>query len=105
MQHHRIHQHANVAEFEFPNENLVIYLCNPFSGLRSWRACSPTWRSRSTRTRGTAVMILLWPERSRQIAEMRHMKPYELNRRFHIYQTANPGASLVTTTQPLPPSF
>ncbi len=81
---------ANAAEFEFPNENLVIYLCNPFGPEIMARMLANLAQSLDTHPRHV-VMILLWPERSRQIAEMRHMKPYELNRRFHIYQTANPG--------------
>jgi SAM-dependent methyltransferase len=79
----------NAAEFEFPNENLVIYLCNPFGPEIMARMLANLAQSLDRHPRHV-IMILLWPERSLQVAEMRHMKPYQLNRRFHIYQSANP---------------
>jgi SAM-dependent methyltransferase len=80
---------ANAAEFEFPNENLVLYLCNPFGPEIMGRMLANLSQSLDTHPRHV-VIILLWPERSQQVAGTRHMQPWKLTRRFHIYQTANP---------------
>jgi SAM-dependent methyltransferase len=81
---------ANAMEFEFPNENLVLYLCNPFGPEIMGRMLANLSQSLERSPRHV-IIILLWPERSHQISQMREMQPYKLTRRHHIYQTVNPN--------------
>jgi len=77
---------ANAMEYEFPNENLVLYLCNPFGPEVFTRMLANLERSIDTHPRHI-IIVMLWPERAQHVAQMRHMHPYHQNRRYHIYQT------------------
>jgi SAM-dependent methyltransferase len=79
---------ANAMEYEFPNENLVLYLCNPFGPEVFARMLANLEQSIDAHPRHV-IIVMLWPERAEMVAQMRHMQPYRQNRRYHIYQTAD----------------
>lgn len=81
---------ANAMEYDFPNENLVLYLCNPFGPQIMSRMLDNLKHSLDTNPRHV-IIVMLWPERAQQVAQMRHMQPYRQNRRYHIYQTSIPS--------------
>jgi SAM-dependent methyltransferase len=81
---------ADAAEFEFPNENLVIYFANPFGPETMGRVLANLDQSLERNPRHV-IVLLIWPERSHQVAHMRRMQVYKQTRRHHIYQTADPN--------------
>ncbi len=81
---------ANAAEFEFPNENLVIYLFNPFGPEIMNPMLANLERSIAQHPRHV-IILMLWPEESHLVARMPCMKIYKQTRRHHIYQTADPN--------------
>lgn len=82
---------ANAVEYEFPNDNLVLYLCNPFGPELMARMLDNLTKSIERNPRHV-IIVLLWPERSQQVSETRFFKPYKLHRRYHIYQAKPPLA-------------
>jgi SAM-dependent methyltransferase len=78
--------HADAAEFEFPEGNLVVYLFNPFGPEVMRRMLENLERSIERRPRHV-VMVMLWPENAEMVAGMRGMRAYRQTRRHHIYQT------------------
>jgi SAM-dependent methyltransferase len=80
---------ANAAEFEFPNENLVIYLANPFGPEVMGRMLANLDRSIERNPRHV-IVLLLWPERSYHVSQVSRLEAYKQTRRHHIYQTADP---------------
>jgi SAM-dependent methyltransferase len=80
---------ANAAEFEFPPENLVLYLFNPFGPSVMNAMLSNLQRAIKLHSRHV-VVVLLWPELSHLVAQMPEMNAYRQNRRYHIYQTLAP---------------
>jgi SAM-dependent methyltransferase len=77
---------ANAAEFEFPNENLVLYLFNPFGPEIMQRMLANLQRSLESDPRHV-VIVMLWPEQSSVVEQMPAMHVYKKTRRYHIYQT------------------
>jgi hypothetical protein len=75
------------AEYEFPNDNLVVYLFNPFGPGVLRPMLQNLQRSIDLHPRHV-VVLLLWPVHGSLVAEMPTMRPYKLTRRYHIYQTA-----------------
>ncbi len=78
--------HADAAEFEFPDGNLVVYLFNPFGPEVMGRMLANLERSIERRPRHV-VVVMLWPENAEMVAQMRGMQAYRQTRRHHIYQT------------------
>lgn len=86
---------ADAAEFEFPNDNLVIYLFNPFGPEIMTRMLANLARSIEETPRHV-IILMLWPEQSRLVEQMPGIEVYKKTRRYHIYQTA--GTQQIRTT-------
>jgi SAM-dependent methyltransferase len=80
---------ANAADFVFPNDNLVLYLFNPFGPSVMTPMLHNLERS-IARCPRHVVILLLWPVNSHLVAELPCMTLYRETRRHHIYQTASP---------------
>jgi SAM-dependent methyltransferase len=80
--------HADAAEFEFPNENLVVYMFNPFGPEVMTRMLANLERSVERHPRHVIVMML-WPLHADLVARIPIMRVYRQTRRHHIYQTGN----------------
>jgi SAM-dependent methyltransferase len=83
--------HADAAEFEFPNENLVVYMFNPFGPEVMKRMLANLERSIERHPRHVIVMML-WPEHGDVVAGMPIMRVYRQTRRHHIYQAGRRAA-------------
>jgi SAM-dependent methyltransferase len=81
--------HANAAELDFPDENLVLYLFNPFGPEVMSRMLANLEQS-IARCPRHVILLLLWPEQSDLVSRMQGMHLYKQIRRHHIYQTTNP---------------
>jgi SAM-dependent methyltransferase len=77
--------HADAAEFEFPDENLVIYMFNPFGPEVMGRMLANLERSIERHPRHV-VVVMLWPEHSDLVAQMRGVRVYRQTRRHHIFE-------------------
>jgi SAM-dependent methyltransferase len=77
--------HADAAEFEFPDENLVIYMFNPFGPEVMGRMLANLERSIERHPRHV-VVVMLWPKHSDQVAQMRGVRVYRETRRHHIFE-------------------
>jgi cyclopropane fatty-acyl-phospholipid synthase-like methyltransferase len=77
--------HADAREFEFPNDNLVIYLFNPFGPEVMERMLENLERSLKENPRH-AIVAMLWPEHSDVVERMAIMRVYRKTRRHHIYE-------------------
>ena len=77
--------HADAREFEFPNDNLVIYLFNPFGEEVMERMLENLERSLEKHPRH-AIVVMLWPEHSDVVERMGIMRVYRKTRRHHIYE-------------------
>jgi SAM-dependent methyltransferase len=78
---------ADAAEFEFPGDQLVLYLFNPFGPEAMGRMLANLESSLRERPRHV-VVVMLWPEQAELVARMPGMQAYRQTRRYHIYQTA-----------------
>jgi SAM-dependent methyltransferase len=83
--------HADAAEFEFPNENLVVYMFNPFGPEVMKRMLANLERSLERHPRHVIVMML-WPEHADLVAQMPIMRVYRQTRRHHIYEAGGRAA-------------
>ena len=77
--------HADAREFEFPNDNLVIYLFNPFGEEVMERMLENLERSLERHPRHV-IVVMLWPEHSDVVERMGIMRVYRKTRRHHIYE-------------------
>ncbi len=77
--------HADAREFEFPNDNLVIYLFNPFGPEVMERMLDNLERSLERHPRH-AIVVMLWPEHSDVVERMAIMRVYRKTRRHHIFE-------------------
>lgn len=77
---------ADAAEFEFPNENLVLHLFNPF-GPEVMKRMLVNLQMSIERHPRHVIVVMLWPEWSDLVARMPGMQAYRQTRRHHIYQT------------------
>jgi SAM-dependent methyltransferase len=80
--------HGDAAEFEFPNERLVLYMFNPFGPEVMGRMLANLERS-IERHRRHVIVLMLWPEHAGLVAQMRGMQVYRQTRRHHIYQAGD----------------
>jgi SAM-dependent methyltransferase len=78
--------HADAAEFEFPNDNLVLYLFNPFGPEVMKRMLANLERSVERHPRHV-VVLMLWPDHADLVERTPGMRVYKQTRRYHIYET------------------
>jgi len=83
---------GNAMEFDFPDDNLVLYLFNPFGPEIMTRVLDNLMRSLAVRPRHV-VVLLLWPENSDLFAKTPGLKLYRQTRRHHIYQNVQNAAA------------
>ncbi|HWW98791.1 MAG TPA: class I SAM-dependent methyltransferase [Edaphobacter sp.] len=76
---------ADAREFEFPEDNLVIYLFNPFGEEVTGRMLENLERSLEKHPRHV-IVVMLWPEHSDVVERMAMMRVYRKTRRHHIYE-------------------
>ncbi len=77
--------HADAREFEFPNDNLVIYMFNPFGPEVMERMLANLERSLERNPRHV-IVVMLWPDHSDVVERMPIMRVYRKTRRHHIYE-------------------
>jgi SAM-dependent methyltransferase len=77
--------HADAREFEFPDDNLVIYLFNPFGDEVMGCMLANLERSLERHPRHV-IVVMLWPEHSDVVERMAIMRVYRKTRRHHIYE-------------------
>jgi SAM-dependent methyltransferase len=78
--------HGNAADFEFPNENLVICMFNPFGPRLLGLVLKNLERSMQRHPRHVLI-LMIFPVLPHMVAEMKTMRLYKATRRHHIYQT------------------
>jgi hypothetical protein len=76
---------ADAAQFEFPNDNLVLFLFNPFGPEIMARMLGNLGRSIKARPRHV-VVVMLWPENADLVARLEGMSVWRQTPRHHIYQ-------------------
>jgi len=76
---------ANGADYEFPLDNIVLYLFNPFGPEIMRRMLANLERSLAQSPRHV-VVVMLWPEQAKMVAEMPGMRAYRQTRRYHVYE-------------------
>jgi SAM-dependent methyltransferase len=76
---------ADAGRFEFPNDDLVLYLFNPFGPEVMTRMLGNLERSIRMHPRHV-VVVMLWPENADLVARMEGMSLYRQTSRYHIYQ-------------------
>ncbi len=76
----------DAAEFEFPNENLVIHLFNPFGGSVMEQVLANLAASLRRNPRHI-IVTMLYPEFAFMLDGMAELRPYRLTSRYHIYQS------------------
>ena len=77
--------HADAREFEFPDDNLVIYLFNPFGPEVMERMLANLERSLEKHPRHV-IVVMLWPDHSDVVEQMAIMRVYRKTRRHHIFE-------------------
>ena len=78
--------HANAMEYEFPEENLVVYMFNSFGPEVLGRMLKNLEHSLERKPRHV-VVVMLWPENWQVVAGAAGMEKYRQTRRYHVYQT------------------
>lgn len=84
---------ANAAEFEFPDQKLLLYLFNPFGPDIMGRMLANLERSLE-KTPRHVVILMIWPEQSHIVAQMRGIQIYKQTRRYHVFQTFGAAPAL-----------
>jgi SAM-dependent methyltransferase len=79
---------ADAAEFEFPNDDLVLYMFNSFGPEVLTRMLRNLERSLKMQPRHV-VVVMLWPDHADVVARMEGMSLYRQTRRYHIYQSGS----------------
>jgi hypothetical protein len=82
----------HAKDFSFPDENLILYLFNPFPAPILEEVLQNLSAS-IERHRRDVFVILLFPELAHVVEAVPHLKICEKNRRYRIYGTAHPSAS------------
>lgn len=78
--------HMNATDFEFPNEeNLVLYLFNPFGAETVSRVMTNLQRSLQQRPRHV-VVLLLWPKCGQQVLQIPGMKMIHAIPRLQVFE-------------------
>ena len=76
--------HADAAEFQFPDEPLVLYLFNPFGPEVIHRVLA-NLRQSLLRDPRQVFVLLLWPENSSLFAATDFLQLRSQTRRHHLY--------------------
>jgi SAM-dependent methyltransferase len=76
----------DASEFEFPNENLVIHLFDPFGGAVMEKVLDNLAASLRRNPRHI-IVTMLYPEYATVLSGRAELRPYRLTSRYHIYQT------------------
>jgi len=76
---------ADAAQFDFPNDNLVLFLFNPFGPEVMARMLGNLERSIRMHPRHV-VVVMLWPENADLVGRMEGMRLFRRTSRYHIYQ-------------------
>lgn len=82
---------ANATDFEFPNQKLVLYLFNPFGPEVMGRMLANLEQSLDQAPRHI-IIVMLWPELSHMVAQVRGMQLYMQTHRYHIFQAFPPDS-------------
>jgi SAM-dependent methyltransferase len=77
---------ADAAEYEFPEQKLVLFLFNPFGPDVTNRMLDNLERSLKTCPRHV-VILLVWPEFSHVFAERKWLRQVRTTRRYHVFET------------------
>jgi SAM-dependent methyltransferase len=77
--------HVDARDFEFPDDNLVIYLFNPFGPEVMGYMLANLERSLEKHPRH-AIVVMLWPDHSDVVERMAIMRVYRKTRRHHIFE-------------------
>jgi SAM-dependent methyltransferase len=77
--------HVDARDFEFPNDNLVIYLFNPFGPEVMERMLANLEMSIKQYPRHV-IVVMLWPDHSDVVERMAIMRVYRKTRRHHIFE-------------------
>jgi hypothetical protein len=78
----------HAGDFSFPDENLILYLFNPFPARILERVLRNLSASLERHHRDVFV-ILLFPELAHVAEAVPHLKVFAKNRRYRIYRTAH----------------
>jgi predicted RNA methylase len=77
--------HADARDFEFPDDNLVIYLFNPF-GPEVMERMLANLESSLERHPRHVIVAMLWPDHSDVVEGRKIMRVYRKTRRHHIFE-------------------
>jgi SAM-dependent methyltransferase len=78
--------HADATEFEFPDENLVVYFFNPFGEAITQRVLERLGESLRRAPR-EVVVVMCYPEFAYVADRMPHLRSYQENDSFYIYRS------------------
>jgi Methyltransferase domain len=86
----RCHQVESVnidaVDYQFPDENLVVYLFNPFGPTVFEKVLNNLKRSLDAHPRHM-VIVLIYPELAPVLDSLSWLRNYQTTARYHIYQT------------------
>jgi hypothetical protein len=77
---------GNAAEYKFPDDQLVVYLFNPF-GPEVMGQMLRNLESSMEHTPRHVVILMIWPEHSQVVAGLHSMQEYKKTRRHHVFQS------------------
>jgi hypothetical protein len=77
---------GNAAEYRFPDDQLVVYLFNPFGPEVLGRMLRNLEQSMEEAPRHV-VILMIWPEHWKMVAGLQSMQEYKKTRRHHVFQT------------------
>ena len=80
----------DASEFEFPNENLVIHLFNPFGGPVMGKVLDNLAASLRRNPRHV-IVAMLYPDFAFMLGGVPELRPYRVTSRYHIYQSDTAG--------------
>jgi hypothetical protein len=76
----------DASEYDFPNDNLVIHLFNPFGPAVMEKVLANLAASLKQHPRHV-IVIMLFPELAAMLHQMPDLKPHCITSRYQIYQT------------------
>jgi SAM-dependent methyltransferase len=85
--------HENAESFDFPSQNLVLCIFNPFGPEVLDRMLKNLRHAIDKDPRHHVIILLIWPVQSQLVAQMEGIAIYKKTRRHHIYQIGKPPRS------------
>jgi predicted RNA methylase len=76
----------DASDYQFPNENLAIYLFNPFGADVMEKVLANLAMSLQRNPRHV-IVTMVYPEFAFMLARAAALRPYRVTSRYHIYQT------------------